>query len=48
MNIFDELEYRGLIKDYSNAANIKEMLNTPQTIYCGLTQVLQVCIWEIL
>ncbi|HPK28945.1 MAG TPA: tyrosine--tRNA ligase [Bacilli bacterium] len=35
MNIFDELEYRGLIKDYSNAANIKEMLNTPQKIYCG-------------
>lgn len=35
MNLFDELQYRGLIKDYSNAENIKEMLKTPQTIYCG-------------
>ncbi len=35
MNLFDELQYRGLIKDYSNEENIKEMLKTPQTIYCG-------------
>jgi len=35
MRLFDELEYRGLIKDYSNAEKIKEMLDTPQTIYCG-------------
>ncbi len=35
MNLFKDLEYRGLIKDYSNAAAIEELLNTPQTIYCG-------------
>lgn len=34
-NIIDELSYRGLIKDYSNETNLKELLSTPQTIYCG-------------
>ncbi|MFA5660140.1 MAG: tyrosine--tRNA ligase [Bacilli bacterium] len=35
MNLYEELLYRGLIKDFSNEAKIKEMLNVPQTIYCG-------------
>lgn len=35
MKLYEELVYRGLIKDFSNEAKIKEMLETPQTIYCG-------------
>lgn len=35
MKLFDDLLYRGLIKDFSNEAKIKEMLETPQVIYCG-------------
>lgn len=35
MNLYEELLYRGLIKDFSNEAKIKEMLEVPQTIYCG-------------
>ena len=35
MNLFKDLEYRGLIKDYSNAEAIEKLLETPQTIYCG-------------
>ncbi|MCF0116747.1 MAG: tyrosine--tRNA ligase [Bacilli bacterium] len=34
-NIIDELNWRGLIKDYSNEEEIKKLLSTPQTIYCG-------------
>lgn len=34
-NIIDELNYRGLIKDYSDEKEIRELLATPQTIYCG-------------
>ena len=34
-NVIDDLNYRGLIKDYSNQEEIKELLSTPQTIYCG-------------
>jgi len=34
-NIIDELNYRGLIKDYSDEKEIRELLSTPQTIYCG-------------
>lgn len=34
-NIIDDLNYRGLIKDYSNQEEIKELLSIPQTIYCG-------------
>lgn len=34
-NIIDELNERGLIKDYSNQEEIHELFNTPQTIYCG-------------
>ena len=35
MNILDELNARGLIKDFSNEKEVKELLDTPQTIYCG-------------
>lgn len=35
MNVYEDLLYRGLIKDFSNEEKIKEMLNTPQVIYCG-------------
>lgn len=34
-NIIDELNYRGLIKDYSDEKEIRRLLSTPQTIYCG-------------
>ncbi|MFA7067438.1 MAG: tyrosine--tRNA ligase [Acidaminococcaceae bacterium] len=34
-NIIDELNYRGLIKDYSDEKEIRQLLSTPQTIYCG-------------
>ena len=35
IDIIDDLNYRGLIKDYSNEENVKELIKTPQTIYCG-------------
>ena len=35
MHLIDELNYRGLIKDYSDEKEIRELLSTPQTIYCG-------------
>lgn len=35
INIVDDLNYRGLIKDYSNEENMKNLLEKPQTIYCG-------------
>ena len=34
-NILDELKWRGLIKDFSNEDEVRELLNTKQTIYCG-------------
>ncbi len=34
-NVLDDLKYRGLIKDFSNEEEMRELLNTPQTIYCG-------------
>ncbi len=34
-NIVDELKYRGLIKDFSNEDEVRKLLDTPQTIYCG-------------
>lgn len=34
-NILDDLKYRSLIKDFSNEEEIRELLSTPQTIYCG-------------
>lgn len=35
MNIFLELQQRGLIKDVSNVEEVSQLLNTPTTIYCG-------------
>ena len=35
LNIVDELKARGLIKDFSNEEEVRELLNTKQTIYCG-------------
>ena len=35
MNIIDDLNWRGLIKDYSNEEHLKKMFEKPQTIYCG-------------
>lgn len=34
-NIIDDLNWRGLIKSYSNEEKVKELLSTKQTIYCG-------------
>jgi len=34
-NVLDDLEYRGLIKDFSNKEELRKMLETKQTIYCG-------------
>ncbi len=34
-DIISDLEYRGLIDNFSNKEKIKELLKTPQTIYCG-------------
>lgn len=34
-NVYEDFKFRGLIKDFSNEAKIKEMLATPQVIYCG-------------
>ena len=35
MDLLQELEVRGLIKDISNESEVRELLKTPQTIYCG-------------
>lgn len=35
MNIFDELETRGLLDNFSDRDKIEELLDTPHTIYCG-------------
>ena len=35
LNIVDELKARGLIKDFSNEEEVRELLKTKQTIYCG-------------
>ena len=34
-NIIDDLNYRGLIEQYSDEAKVREMLQKKQTIYCG-------------
>ena len=34
-DIVSDLEYRGLIDNFSNKEAIRELLKTPQTIYCG-------------
>ena len=35
VNVIDDLNYRGLIKEYSNEENIRKLFETKQTIYCG-------------
>jgi tyrosyl-tRNA synthetase len=35
MNIFEELQLRGLVKDVSNVEEVKHLLSTPTTVYCG-------------
>ncbi len=34
-NIIEDLKYRGLIKDYSSEEEVKKLLASKQTIYCG-------------
>ena len=34
-NVIDDLNYRGLIEQYSNEDNVRKLLNEKQTIYCG-------------
>lgn len=34
-SIVDELKARGLVKDFSNEDEVRELLKTKQTIYCG-------------
>jgi tyrosyl-tRNA synthetase len=34
-NVIDDLNYRGLIKEYSNEENVRKLFETKQTIYCG-------------
>lgn len=35
MNILDDLDRRGLLDNFSDKDRIRELLDTPQTIYCG-------------
>ena len=35
MDFIDELNYRGLIEQYSNEEAVKDLLKEPTTIYCG-------------
>ncbi len=35
MNFIDDLNYRGLIEQYSNEESVKELLSKKATIYCG-------------
>ena len=35
LNIVDELKARGLVKDFSDEEEVRELLKTKQTIYCG-------------
>jgi tyrosyl-tRNA synthetase len=34
-NVIDDLNYRGLIEQYSNEDNVRKLLSEKQTIYCG-------------
>ena len=34
-NVIDDLNYRGLIEQYSNEDNVRKLLAEKQTIYCG-------------
>ena len=35
MNIFDELEWRGLVADCTDRPELQKRLQTPVTLYCG-------------
>ena len=35
INVIDDLNYRGLIKEYSNEKNVHKLFESKQTIYCG-------------
>ena len=35
INVIDDLNYRGLIKEYSNEENVRKLFESKQTIYCG-------------
>ncbi len=35
MNIIDDLNYRGLIEQYSNEDAVRDLFSSPTTIYCG-------------
>ena len=35
INVIDDLNYRGLIKEYSNEVNVHKLFESKQTIYCG-------------
>ena len=35
INVIDDLNYRGLIKEYSNEENLHKLFESKQTIYCG-------------
>lgn len=34
-NVIDDLNFRGLIKEYSNEENVRKLFESKQTIYCG-------------
>jgi tyrosyl-tRNA synthetase len=34
-NVIDDLNYRGLIEQYSSEENVRKLLSSKQTIYCG-------------
>ena len=40
MHIIDELKIRGLIKDFSNEEEVRELLNTKQTVELRVLSVL--------
>lgn len=35
INVIDDLNYRGLIREYSNEENVHKLFESKQTIYCG-------------
>ena len=35
INVIDDLNFRGLIKEYSNEENVHKLFESKQTIYCG-------------
>ena len=35
MNFFEELKWRGLVKDVTDEEGLKERIQNPMTVYCG-------------